>query len=139
MATMLHVADPRADQQLIAGFHSVEQDSWRWTEDKFSVVLRPPRDAAQKGAILQLKFSLPEAVTQKLGGITLEAEVAGTPMGKQSYSAPGEWTYSREVPGSLLAADPVRVDFALDKYLPPTESDQRKLGIVVTAVGFDVK
>lgn len=139
MATMVHVADPRAGQQLIAGFHGVEQNSWRWTEQSFSVMLRPPREAAKTGAGLQLKFSLPEVVTQKLGAVALEATVAGTPLGKESYTVPGEYTYSREVPAKLLAGESVRVDFALDKSLPPSESDERNLGIIVSAVGFEAK
>jgi hypothetical protein len=139
MASMLHVADPRADQQLVSGFHAIEQNSWRWTEERFSVLLRPPRDAAQNGAILTLKFSLPDVVSQKLGAMALEAAVAGASLGKESYTMPGEFTYSREVPGKLLDGESVRVDFALDKSLPPGESDQRNLGIIVTAVGFESK
>jgi hypothetical protein len=139
MATMLHVADPRADQQLLVGFHAVEQNSWRWTEQSFSVALRPPRDAAKNGVILQLKFSLPEVVSQKLGAVALEATVAGSPLGKESYTVPGELTYTREVPAKLLAGDSVRVDFDLDKSLPPNDSDQRNLGIIVSAVGFETK
>ena len=139
MATMLHVADPRADQQLVSGFHAIEQNSWRWTEERFSVILRPPPDAAQSGAMLTLKFSIPDVVSQKLGAMALEASVGGTPLGKESYTMPGEFTYSREVPANLLAGESVRVDFALDKSLPPGESDQRNLGIIVTAVGFESK
>jgi hypothetical protein len=139
MATMLHVADPRADQQLVSGFHAIEQNSWRWTEERFSVLLRPPRDGAQNGAVLTLKFSVPEVVSQKLGAIALEATIAGTALGKESYTTPGELNYSRDVPAGLLAGESVRVDFALDKSLPPGESDQRNLGIIVTAVGFESK
>jgi hypothetical protein len=139
MATMLHVADPRAEQQLVAGFHAIEQNSWRWTENHFSVKLRPPRDAALKGAILQLKFNVPEAVVNKLGAIALEAAIDGTALGKESYTQPGEFTYSREIAPKLLAGEAVQVDFAVDKYLPPSESDARKLGVVVTAVGFEIK
>jgi hypothetical protein len=139
LATVLHVADPRADQQLVSGFHAIEQNSWRWTEERFSVLLRPPRDAAQNGAVLYLKFNVPEAVSQKLGAMALEATVAGTPLGKESYTMPGEFTYSRETPAALLAGESVRVDFALDKSLPPGEHDQRNLGVIVTAVGFEAK
>jgi hypothetical protein len=136
---MLHVADPRAGQQLVSGFHAIEQNAWRWTEEKFSVLLRPPREAAQKGALLSLKFSVPEAVSQKLGAMALEASIGGAPLGKESYTMPGEFTYSREVPAKLLAGESVRVDFALDKSLPPGEHDQRNLGVIVTAVGFETK
>jgi hypothetical protein len=139
LATVLHVADPRADQQLVAGFHAVEQNSWRWTEERFSVSLRPPRDAAQKGAVLQLKLNVPEVSIARLGAIALEAAIAGTSLGKESYTQPGEFTYARDIPPKLLAGDSVRVDFTLDKHLPPSSGDIRKLGVIVTSVGFDAK
>jgi hypothetical protein len=139
MATVLHVADPRAGQQLLSGFHDVEQNSWRWTEDRFSVALRPPRDAAQKGAVLQLRFNVPEVLLAKLGAIALEATIASTPLGKESYTQAGEFTYSRDIPAKLLAGDSIKVDFALDKYLPPSDADARKLGLIVTSIGFDTK
>jgi hypothetical protein len=139
MATVLHVADPRADQQLLSGFHSVEQNAWRWTEDRFSVSLRPPRDASQKGAVLQLKFNVPEVLATKLGAIALEASIGGVALGKESYTQAGEYTYSREAPAKLLASDAVQVDFTLDKHLPPSASDIRKLGVIVTTIGFEAK
>ena len=40
------------------------------------------------------------------------------------------------MPPNLLAGESVKVDFALDKALPPGASDQRELGLVVSAVGF---
>jgi hypothetical protein len=139
MATVLHVADPRADQQLITGFHAVEQNAWRWTEERFSVSLRPPRDAGKKGAILQLKFSIPEVSISKLGAMALEASIADSKLGKESYTKSGEFTYSREIPPKLLAGDAVRVDFAVDKHLEPGGGDIRKLAVIVTSVGFDAK
>lgn len=139
LATMLHVADPRATPQLLSGWHAVEQNAWRWTTGNFSVLLHPPRQAAEKGALLQLKFSIPEVVLTKLKSLTLTATVDKTALSPETYTQPGEFTYSREVPGKLLAAQAVKVEFALDKTLKPGDSDQRELGVVASTVGFEVK
>jgi len=137
LATIVHVADPRAATQLLSGFYGVEQNSWRWTAGKFSVVLRPPRTAVAKGATLQLKFSVPEVVIVKLKAMSLSASVNGTPLSPESYTQPGEFTYTRDVPANLLVGESAKVDFSLDKTMPPSGGDQRELGVVVTTVGLD--
>jgi hypothetical protein len=139
MASVVHVADPRVEQQLVSGFHAIEQNSWRWTEERFSVVLRSPRDAAQKGALLQLKFVVPEPVVKRLGAVALEASIGDKSLGKESYTQDGEFTYVRQVPPELLQADPVRVNFWVDKALPPSPTDARQLGLIVTTVGLELK
>jgi hypothetical protein len=139
LATIVHVADPRVAAQLLTGFYGVEQNSWRWTAGKFSVVLRPPRTAATKGATLQLKFSLPEVVIAKLKVMSLSASVNGTSLSPESYTLPGEFTYTRDVPANLLVGESAKVDFSLDKTMPPSAGDQRELGVVVTTVGLDPK
>lgn len=139
LASIVHVADPRNASQLVTGFYDIEQNSWRWTAGKFSVLLRPPRGAAQKGAVLQLKFSVPDAVLSKLKTVSLAATVGGSPLTPESYTQSGEFTYSREVPANVLAGESVKVDFSLDKALPPTGGDQRELGVVVSTVGLSPK
>jgi len=139
LATVVQVADPHAAVQLLSGFYGVEQNSWRWTAGKFSVVLRPPRTAAVKGATLQLKFTVPDVVIAKLKALSLAASVNGTPLNPESYTQAGEFTYSRDVPASLLASESAKVDFSLDKTMPPTAGDQRELGVVVSTVGLDPK
>ena len=57
----------------------------------------------------------------------------------QSYNQPGEYTYTRDVPAAALATEVVPVDFQLDKSLPPSPSDQRELGVIVSAVGFEAR
>jgi hypothetical protein len=139
LATIVHVADPRTAAQLLSGFYGVEQNSWRWTAGKFSVVLRPPRTAAAKGATLQLKFSVPQVVIAKLKAMSLSATVNGSPLSPESYTLPGEFTYTRDVPANLLVGDSAKVDFSLDKTMPPSASDQRELGIVASTVGLEPK
>jgi len=139
LATLVHVADPRAAAQLLSGFYGVEDNSWRWTAGKFSVVLRPPRTAAAKGATLQLKFTVPGVVIAKLKAMSLSASVNGTPLSPESYTQPGEFIYTRDVPAGVLVGESAKVDFSLDKTMPPSASDQRELGVVVTTVGLDPK
>jgi hypothetical protein len=139
LAAVVNVADPRASAQLLKGFYDVEQNAWRWTMGKFSVTLRPPLNAPQRGATLVVKFAIPDAVLQHTKSMTLSADVNGTKIPSETYNTAGDHTYSKDVPSSALASDAVTVDFALDKYLPPGTVDQRELGIVVTSIGFEAK
>lgn len=139
LATIVHTADPRAASQLLSGFYGIEQNSWRWTAGKFSVVLRPPRTAAARGATLQLKFTIPEVIVKNLGPVSISASVNGAPLAPESYTQTGQFTYSRSVPPDVLRGDSAKVDFALDKALPPTAGDQRELGVVVSTIGLEPK
>ncbi len=139
LAPMVHAADPKAAFQFVKGFHEIEQNAWRWTMREFAVTLRPPAQAAEKGAVLRLKLTVPEPVIARLKMITLTARAGGTALAAESYSKPGDYVYTREVPASALAGDAVSVEFSLDKALPPGEVDQRELGVVVTSVGLELK
>ena len=139
LMTMVHAADTRAAMQLVRGFHSVEQNAWRWTAGAFTVTLKPPAGAAQKGAMLTFKFVVPEVVINKVGPVTLAASVNGTALAPETYSKTGEYTYSRDVPATALTGDAVNVEFKLDKFMPASEQDQRDLGVIMTRVGFEAK
>lgn len=137
LASVVHVADPKASIQLVKGFHEIEQNAWRWTMGKFAVTLAPPQGGAQKGANLVLKFSIPEPVADKLKSITLSANVNGTPVAAETFDKSGEHVYSKPVPAAALGGDAVGVEFALDKFFPPGQIDQRELGVVVSTIGFE--
>ncbi|MCL4402849.1 MAG: hypothetical protein M1436_09345 [Acidobacteria bacterium] len=124
---------------MIAGFYPIEQNAWRWTAGKFAVLLKTPRGAERTGAILQLKFSIPEAVLGKLKTVSIGASIAGKPLSPESYTQPGEFIYAREVPSGMLTGQSVRVDFALDKFLPPGSVDQRELGVIASSIGLEAK
>jgi hypothetical protein len=139
LASVINVADPADSAQLVRGFSNVEADAWRWSTSKFSVVLRPPPGAAQNGAKLELNFTLHDAVVSKLGPVTVTATVNGTPVAAETFSAPGDFTYSHEVPPSALGSDVVTVEFSTDKALPPTEKDKRELALIVKTIGLVAK
>jgi hypothetical protein len=139
LASVIRIGDPRAAPQLLKGFYGIEEKSWRWTMGQFTVALRPPRNAALKGATLHFKFTLPEAVLAKLKTVSLSASVSGTPLSPETYTQPGEFDYSRDVDPKLLTGDAVNVDFTLDKFLPAGMVETRELGVIATSVGFEAK
>jgi hypothetical protein len=137
MKSVLVLGDPKVETQLIKGFHGIEAGAWRWTEKQFTVVLRPPFEAAQKGAKLTLKLTVPDVTIEKLKGVSLSANVAGAALPPESYTTPGEYLYVRDVPASALVGDSVRVDFQLDKAIPPAGGDLRELGIIAFQIGLE--
>ncbi len=139
LATVVHVADPKATIQLVKGFHELEQNSWRWTASHFSVALRPPRNSSERGAMLQLKFSIADAVMDRVKSMTLRARSGKVEFAPETYVKPGEQIYSREVPASLLGGEIVAFDFEVDKFLPPGPADQRELALIVSSIGLELK
>lgn len=139
LASIVNVADPRAAVQLVRGFHALENDSWRWTMKNFTVTLRPPAGSAQSGAQLELKFTLPDVIFDRLGPIILAGRVGGIDLAPETYSQAGDATYTRDIPASVLGGDAVSFDFSVNKAIPPSDKDARELAIIVTTVGLTPK
>ena len=55
----------------------------------------------------------------------------GSALPPETYTTAGDYFYVREIPASLLTGDSLRVDFQLDKAMPPSSADIRELGIIV--------
>lgn len=136
LVSVVSVADPRAATQLTRGFYDLEHESWRWTAQSFAVTLRPPANAANNGANLELKFTIPEVMFNRVGPMTLDARVNGLDLGTQTFSQAGDFTYARDIPAVALASDSVAIDFHVDKGLPPSTKDTRELAVIVTSVGL---
>jgi hypothetical protein len=139
LASIVHTSDPKAAVQLAGGFYDVENNSWRWTQRRFTVVLRPPATSNQKGATLKFKFAVPDVVITKLKDVTVSATVNGSALAPETYKTPGEYAYARDVAPNLLTGDSVRVEFTLDKAIAPSESDLRELGVVAQSIGLELK
>lgn len=137
LVTTVHVADAHASAQLVSGFYAVEQNAWRWTARRFSVLLRAPRGATRKGAVLNLKLTVPDPVIARLQSVTLTASIQGAALGSETWMKPGDYVFSKTVPSSLLAGEAVKVNLELDKAMPPSQTDQRELGIIVSSVGLE--
>ena len=137
--SVVQMSDPQGEAQLLSGFYTIEAGAWRWTKQRFSVLLAPPYGAAQKGAWLRVRVTAPEPLIAKLGTITLAASFNGQQLAAETYSAAGSYVYERDIPANLLQGKSARVDFALDKAMPPAGGDLRELGIVVVSAGLEPK
>jgi hypothetical protein len=139
MQSVLNMGDPKIEPQLVKGLHGVEAGAWRWTEKQFTVVLRPPFGASQKGAKLTVKLTVPPVTIEKLKNVSLSATAGGNSLPPETYTTAGEYLYVREIPASLLTGDTLRVDFQLDKAMAPSGADIRELGIIVLTIGLESK
>jgi hypothetical protein len=138
LASTVLMNDPHAAAQLLSGFYAVENNMWRWTAGKFSVQLRTP-PAAPSGATLALSFTIPDVILQKLKNIRVSAAINGMELKSQEYDTPGPYTFSAEVPASLLTGESVKVDFTVDKTMRPDGGDKRDLAIIANSVGISPK
>ena len=139
LQSTVHTRDPRTAGQLLDGFYAVEAGAWRWTARQFSVRLKTPAGAAQKGAVLRLVFTVPPVVMEKSHTIALWASLEGSTLAPETYSVPGEYAYRRDVPADLLGGSDITVNFQLDKSMTPGGPDKRELGVVVTTIALEPK
>ena len=138
-AMVIDMGDPKLERQLVDGFYAIEANSWRWTAKDFAVSLRPPAGSAAQGATLIFALSIPQATIDRLKSITLSAFVNGTALAPETYAHDGQYEYKRGVPPNLLKGRAVRVEFHLDKAMPPAGGDARELGVVARSVGLESK
>ena len=110
---------------------------WRWTAGNFTIVLKTPPGAAQKGAALTLNLSAADAVLKEVHSQNLTASIGPKVLKTEKYADPGAHTFAADVPAALLTGDTVTIDFSLDNSLPPGAVDRRELGIIVTAASLD--
>jgi hypothetical protein len=136
MASMVNMADPSTASQLVSGFYAVENGAWRWTSKKFSIVLKTPPGSAASGAMLRFRLFVSDDQINRLGPITLSADVDGHQLDPQTYSKPGDYAYSRPIPADALKAASVKVNFSLDKAREPDNVDVRQLGVVASLIGL---
>jgi len=136
MVSVLAMGDPHAATQLTQGFYNLEANAWRWTMKNFTVLLSTPVGAAQRGAILSFKLNIPESILKSLSPLTLSATVNGAALAPETYSTPGNYTYTRPVAANALSADVSTLVFALDKALPPGAKDARELAIIAISAGL---
>ena len=106
---------------------------------RFAVNLLPPVSAATKGALLVMKFTIPEIVIRNNKDVTINVTVNGERLPPVAYHKVGDQLLRLQVPASALAGDAVRCEFVLDKTLPPSTQDQRELGVIVASIGLQKK
>ena len=88
---------------------------------------------------LLVKLYIPDQEIARLKSVSLSVSVNGTALPPQSFTSGGTHIYVQPVPAVALNRSPARVDFALDRWMPPgsmNPSDDRELGLVVAVAGF---
>lgn len=135
--SVLNTGDPSTAKQLIGGFYPIEAKAWRWTARKFIVTLLPPPGSEQKGAKLQLHLVIPDGQISKLGPMTLSADVDDYALPPETFSKGGDYFYTRDIPANLLRTNIIPVIFAFDRASPPTPTDARELGAVVSLIALN--
>jgi len=139
LASTIHLGDPKVADQLVSGFYAIEANAWRWAARNFVVVLRAPAGSGQLGATLAVHVTVPDALIAKVSTVTLSATIGDTTLAPETWSKPGEYVYQRDVPPNAIRGPAVRVEFQVDKAIPPNPMDRRELGIVVSSVGLALK
>ncbi len=137
LLTIVHAADPNAADQFTSGFYGAEQNAWRWTAGRFSVTLRPPRNASVRGAALVLQGAVPEELIRRRGPVRLSASVGKFRLPEQQFTEAGPCRYAQPVPPEAFSTEAAKVEFSLDKPLAAGEVEQRELGMIVTTIGFE--
>jgi hypothetical protein len=133
----LRMSDSYSPRQLIAGFYKLEQNQWRWTARRFAVVLKPPPGSEQTGATLQLTLFIPESQIEKLGPMTLSADVGEVSLSSETFTEGGSLSYRRQIPPALIGSNLLPVVFRFDKALAPFQTDGRELAAVVSEVSLE--
>jgi hypothetical protein len=115
--------------ELLSGWHAPESAEWRWTEQRFSA-----RMEAGKPARIELRVFVPQALIERYGPATLHATANGSPLPSQTYHESARFTYRATRDKTPSAGATVQLDSWLDHALPPSDSDERELGIVVAGL-----
>jgi hypothetical protein len=139
LRSAVNMGDAKGEKQLLSGFYAIEANAWRWTGKDFSVALRPPTGSAAQGAVLHFALSVPQPAIDKLHSVTLSATVNGAALPPETYTHEGQADYKRDLAPNLLTGDSARIDFHLDKAMPPGNGDMRQLGIVARSVALEAK
>lgn len=138
LSSTVATADNAAAGRL-EGFHQIENGGWRWTKKQFSITIDLPDPAGQTQGRLNMRLYVPDSSIQKLGAITLTARVGNHPLAPETFGRGGQFSMVRDLDVAWIKAGPNRIDFILDKALPPTASDGRELGIVVVSASLEMR
>ena len=105
------------------GWHEESPEGWRWTHRRFSFSLMPG-----SWRTLVLHLHLPDALFADGNAVTIALPGLGATLRAE---APGNHVLRVGLPPGAT-----RIECELDRALPPSKSDARELGLVVTEVNY---
>jgi tRNA (mo5U34)-methyltransferase len=125
------LAAPKCEFRPLEGWHPVEQGSWRWTERRFSLQL--DLSEARSPATFRFLFHLPGQAFKDRSAITLRVKINGKELAPAVYTVDGEHEFTATL--EALPAGAATVACELDYAIPPSDTDQRELGVLVDLTG----
>ena len=122
------------DIQRVSGWHGAEEGGWRWTERVFEAVVPCAGEAVHLG----LKIYIHPAVlgVARHGRLTLRCTADGVELPEESYTAPGDYWYTRKA-RPRDGSGSVKLRFELSDALPAEERDNRERGVIVAALTYE--
>jgi hypothetical protein len=139
LSTAVNMGNPEQAIHLVKGFYDIDQNAWRWTRSQFGVTLLAPKNATERGATLELKLTLPEAVFSRTGPVTLSAAIDGNSLPPLVMDKVGNYVYEREIPAAAFRTETATVEFSLDKFLASGVVEERELGIIALSAALLAK
>ena len=119
------------DSGKLEGFYQVEEGAFRWTKRQFAITFDLP-DAPAGGQVrMELEIYLSDPLMQNLAPIRLAGRIGNHLLDPEAFGQSGKFIYARDLPGAWFKIGPNRIEFDVDKALPPSAADGRELGIVV--------
>ena len=118
---------------LLQGWHAVEEGGWRWTDRRFSVLLRPKNPAART---LRMTVAILDIMLRNRPALTLSTKVNGVLLAPETFTQTGRHIYTRALPEAARTRGEYLVEFELDGAIPPAGLEERELGLIVSSVGL---
>jgi len=113
---------PGLHVRLLEGWHSVENDAFRWTAKRFALEVTLPERADE----FALRFSVQDSVLAS-GAIRLSCTISGRSAGAITCQSPGALEFRGSFPFEALT---YQLDFTVDSNFQQV-GDERDLGICV--------
>ncbi|HYL38818.1 MAG TPA: glycosyltransferase family 39 protein [Bryobacteraceae bacterium] len=123
--TDLPMNAPEAEQQIVSGVFQLESEKWRWMSGTAVLLLKSPDQPLP----LVVRFFIPDPAPARQIKIELDNQIVAA----QTYAAPGSYTLASSPQQPTGQSSQVAI--TVDKTFS-TPADTRKLGVILTEVGF---
>jgi len=117
-----------AEAQIVSGLYSLEENKWRWTGQRAVMLVKPPAGTAPLAAEIYIPDSAP--------GRTVVMRLNGVEVARKTFAGPD--SYRLESGPVSAAGDSATVELSIDRDFS-APGDNRKLGFILTGVGFAPK
>jgi hypothetical protein len=122
----LRVAAPGASSQIVSGVYPRENPDWRWTARSALFILKNPGGRVR----LRAEGALPDSAP----GREVRLMVAGATVKALKLDGPGPVVVESEP--FIPAGHQTTVELRIDQDFEPGGGDRRRLGMIVSAIGF---